>query len=89
MAITLKEKPKSTCPFGVFHILLGSILCTKPEHKNDLSLRTVALKAQTGSNRSNIANRFEFPKHDIKYRPDIFLQLLQVLCVISPSFTQC
>jgi hypothetical protein len=41
MAITRAERFKSTCPFGFFHTSLGSMLCTKPELKNDLSLGTL------------------------------------------------
>ena len=35
MAITLEERPKGTCHFGVFHISLGSTLCTESELKSD------------------------------------------------------
>ncbi len=38
MAITLKGRPISPYPFGVFHTSLGSTLCTEFELKNDLSL---------------------------------------------------
>jgi hypothetical protein len=38
MAINLEERPKSTCPFGVFPISLGSTLCTESELKSDLTV---------------------------------------------------
>ncbi len=41
MAITLEERPKDTSPFGVFHISLGSTLCTESELKSDLAVGDV------------------------------------------------
>jgi len=38
MAITLEERPKSTCPFGGFPISLESTLCTESEIKSDLTV---------------------------------------------------
>ncbi len=38
IAITLEERPKGTCPFGVVHISLGSTLFTKSELKSDVTL---------------------------------------------------
>jgi hypothetical protein len=35
MPITLDRKPKGRYPFGVFHISLGSTLCTEFELKGD------------------------------------------------------
>ena len=41
MAITLEERPIRTCHFGVFHISLGSTLCTESELKSDVALGNV------------------------------------------------
>jgi hypothetical protein len=38
LAITLDRRPKGRYPFGVFHTLLGSTLCTESEVKSDLTV---------------------------------------------------
>ena len=45
MAITLEERHKGTCPFGVFHISLGSTLCTESELKSEWAPGNVPLLA--------------------------------------------
>ena len=46
MAITLEERPIRTCHFGVFHISLGSTLCTESELKSDVALGNVPSSAE-------------------------------------------
>ena len=83
MAITLEERPIRTCHFGVFHISLGSTLCTESELKSDVALGNVPSLAEADLNEKWLLEHSDSATSDSwkEHRSSLFVNV--VICHYS------